>query len=174
MEPKVRPPPAQCRPVMPPLLVTRRLRSAVEFVLTSLIWGVLVGLATSTHMIYIERAHVAEILVHATTIKQEMTALRAETGRWPGVMNIPIRNEENRKRPAAMVEYEEGAFTFVLGNESASNRVSFRAAVSESSPRAPVLWLCGYVSPPAGYRVTARNRTDIPMLYLPAACRGET
>lgn len=157
-----------------PVFVTRRLRGGVEFLLAFLVWGLLVALAASAYKVYIERAYVAEVLFHAIAIKQEMTALRAETGRWPAAVNIPITPETNRKRPPAEIEYEEGAFTFVLWGAPANNRLSFRAAVSESSPRAPVLWLCGYVSPPPGYRVIARNQTDIPTLYLPAACRGDT
>jgi hypothetical protein len=138
------------------------------------VWGLLVALAVSAYKVYVERAYVAEALTHAITIKQEMTASRAETGRWSAVVTVRIPSVENRKRPAPEVEYAEGGFTFVLLNKTARRRVSFRAAVAESIPRAPVLWLCGYASPPAGYRVIARNQTDIPMLYLPAACRGDT
>lgn len=174
MESKARLSPARPRQRRFPVFATRRLRDGVEFGLAFMVWGLLVALAAGGYRAYVERAYVAEVLTHAITIKQEMTAARAASGRWPASVDVPIAAVEGRKRPPAAVEHAEGAFTFVLGGRAPGYRVSFRAAVSEFNLRAPVFWLCGYAAPPPGYRVAAPNRTDIPMAYLPAACRGDT
>jgi type IV pilus assembly protein PilA len=155
-----------------PVFVTRRLRGCLEFVLVLLIWGVLVALPISSYEVYVERGYVAEALFQATVIKQEMTAWRAVIGDWPAAADMPNVDVQGNDRRSLRVDYEEGAFTIVLRRNNVIQRVGFRAAVSESSPRAPVVWLCGYASPPDGYRVVASPRTDIPMLYLPSACRG--
>ena len=160
-----------------PVFVTRRLRGCVEFLLVLLIWGVLLAIAATSIEVYIERSRVTEVFSFVPVIKQELTAMRAETGRWPAVVNIPVvgsqREGHNISKYIAKVEYEEGAFTVVFQRSNTTYRISFRAAVSESSPRSPVVWVCGYASPPAGYQVIAGNRSDIPIPYLPSSCRGE-
>lgn len=156
------------------VVITRRQRGLVEIVLSVLIWSVLVGLAAGSYGFYVERAHVSDVLFHAITIKQDMTGFRAESGHWPLAGPMPGGDWDD-ERTITKVEYEEGGgFTFFISRNGETNRVSFRAAISESSPRAPVIWLCGYAAPPAGLRITARNRTDIPSGYLPASCRGDT
>lgn len=155
-----------------PIFITRRLRGFMEFILACLVLVVLVGIAIPSYALYLERGYVAEALIDATVIKQELTAMRAETGRWPVGENLPILAKQENNRPVATAQYEEAAFTIVLNRKHVNHRVSFRAATSPSSPRSPVLWLCGYAAPPAGYQVIAPNRTDIPMAYLPNACRG--
>ena len=155
-----------------PVSVTRRLRGCLELVLVLLVWGVLVALPISSYGVYVERAYVAEALFQATVIKQEMTAWRAVTGGWPAAVDMPGIDGQGQDRRSVKVEYAQGGFTVLLGRNNVVHRVGFRAAVSESSPHAPVVWLCGYAPIPDGYRVVAGQHTDIPMLYLPSACRG--
>lgn len=157
-----------------PLFMTRRLRGVMEFFLVSLIWGVLVALAASAYRGYVEHAYVAEALSHASTIKQELLELHAETGIWPDTVDSTLFMNAERDHRRVRIEYEAGAFTFILGQADAPYRVSIRAAISESEPRAPVQWLCGYEEVPPGYRVNAKNQTDAPMRYLPNACQGPT
>lgn len=154
-----------------PVVVTRRLRGVSDFIIALGVWAGLVATAAGSYGLYIERAYVAEALSHAIAIKEELGAQFAESGRWPSDAHFSLLRGENPKRPSPTVEFQEGAFTFVLGT-GPIHRVSFRAAVSTTSPRAPVIWLCGYATAPAGHHVAAPNQTDIPLLYLPAACRG--
>lgn len=151
------------------VVISRRLRGVVDFTMALGVWAGLVAVAAASYGMYIERAHVAEALAQAGVIKQEIGVRRAESGKWPAEIPFPLTQVENPRRPSPQIEVEEGAFTFVF---RAGHRVSFRAAVSTASPRAPIVWLCGYASAPPDHRVAAVNRTDIPMLYLPAACRG--
>lgn len=160
------------RNVRVPVFITRQLRGLIEFVLASSVMAVLVVLALPSIALYVERAHVTEALIGATVIKQELTAMRSTSGRWPLEVRAPIPAKQDGNRSAATVQYEEAAFTMVLKRRDAIHRVSFRAATVPAQPRAPVLWLCGYAAVPAGVEVVAPNRTDIPMAYLPQACRG--
>lgn len=156
------------------VVITRRQRGLVEVVLSILIWSVLVGLAAGSYGIYVERVYVSDALVLATEIKQKLTGFRAESGQWPGAGPVPGVGGEY-ERNITKAEYDEGGgFTFFITRKGATHRLSFRAALSESSARAPVIWLCGYAAPSAGHRAAARNRTDIPRFYLPASCQGDT
>lgn len=147
---------------------SRRLRGVFELAVVLAAAGVLVGLAVAGHEVQVERAHVANALHRAIHIKQEMAGAYAAYGHWPAPQELPGDDPGGTLR----TEYANGAFTLLVEGERATYGVSFRAALPESSPRAPMLWLCGYAAVPPGYRTVAGNRTDIPAEYLPAACRG--
>lgn len=151
------------------VVVNRRLRGVIDFIAALGIWAVLVGAAAATYGVYVERAYVAEALSQASLIREEFGVRYAESGLWPTDIDISMMESEAIARPSPKLEVHDGAFSFVF---AAGHRVSFRPAVSMASPRAPVVWLCGYAAAPAGYRVAAANRTTVPMLYLPGACRG--
>lgn len=162
-----------CRVSEAPVFMTRRLRGCMEFIVVSLVWGVLMALAVQAYRVHIERAYVSEVLFHAITIKRELMTKYAVSGTWPEAADDSFIKDAEQGRRRVWIEYGEGgAFTFVMGRDGAPYRLSFRAAVSESALRAPVQWLCGYEEPPPGYRVIAKNQTDVPMLYLPNACQG--
>lgn len=149
-------------------MITRRLRGVFELAVVITAAGVLVGLAAAGHGVQVERARVADALHRAIHIKQEMAGAYAAYGRWPAPQALP------RDIPGGAVraEYADGAFTLFVEGTRATYGVSFRAALPEASPRAPMLWVCGYAAVPPGFRTVAGNRTDVPAEYLPAACRG--
>ena len=156
-----------------PVIAGRRFRGAIEVLIAFSTWGILAAVAAGFRSVYVERAHIVEVLHAATVIKQELTLVYSNSGDWPAAVSLPnlISADEVRKGIES-VDYQAGAFTFNLTRKDRTYRVGFRAAVSAQDPRAPVLWLCGYAQAPAGYRVSGVNRTDIPRLFLPSACRG--
>lgn len=152
---------------------SRRIRTVFDVAITVVALGVIIGLAASNYGIYIMRAYTGEALMNAATLKQELAGHYYRTGEWlaadPGLFDY-----SDDKRATRNVEYEKGGFTFTIQHGKERYLLTFRAALSDSSPRSPILWLCGYDAVPKGYHTISKNRTNIPVKYLPAECRGSS
>ena len=151
--------------------VSRRMRSVFDLAITITTLGVLVGTAAGTYHIYLMRAHVGEALMMAASIKERLTENFYLTGEWssrdPGIFDLS-GNDRTIKR----IDYEKGGVTFAIERGDANYLLSFRAALPDASPRSPTLWLCGYAEAPDAYHTIAVNRTNLPLAYLTAECRG--
>lgn len=75
----------------------------------------------------------------------------------------------------AEVELEDGAMQLVLGGSIASSLqnkvISIRPVYVPDSPRSPISWVCGSEKVPANMLAAGSNKTDVPLLSLPVACR---
>lgn len=69
-----------------------------------------------------------------------------------------------------------GAVTLTFGNNAAKGlhdkRLTLRPAVVPGEPKVPIAWVCAATPVPGGMELTGEDRTDIPMTWLPAECRG--
>ena len=69
----------------------------------------------------------------------------------------------------------DGIITLVFGNLAASNirgkKVSLRPGYVPDAPQVPISWVCGPGKAPAGLAVAGSDMTDIPVAWLPVACR---
>jgi type IV pilus assembly protein PilA len=70
----------------------------------------------------------------------------------------------------------DGVITLVFGNLAVSNikgkRISLRPGYVADTPQVPVSWICAFGRIPSGLTVAGTNITDIPLQWLPLACRG--
>jgi type IV pilus assembly protein PilA len=151
--------------------VSRRIYGIFDLAITIMILGILIGLSAGTYDAYIMRAHVGTALVNASMLKEELAEHYYLTGEWssadPGIFDFSYRGEE-----VEFITYVKGGLTFSLEHNGTHHLLSFRAALPERNPRSPMLWLCGYDEVPTGYHAVAKNRTNIPLEYLPAECKG--
>ena len=69
----------------------------------------------------------------------------------------------------------DGVITLVFGNLAVSNikgkKVTLRPGYVPEAPQVPISWICGPGKIPAGLTVAGNDATDIPLQWLPAACR---
>lgn len=74
------------------------------------------------------------------------------------------------------VALQGGAIHMTFGNRAnkvlRGKTLSLRPAVVDDAPIVPVTWVCGYAEGPAKMTVKGKNRTDVPVAYLPLRCRA--
>jgi type IV pilus assembly protein PilA len=70
----------------------------------------------------------------------------------------------------------DGVITLVFGNLAVSNikgkKVTLRPGYVPDAPQVPISWICGPGKIPSGLTVAGQDATDIPMQWLPVACRS--
>ena len=141
--------------------------------------GLLFLNAMSFYPVHRARAAVAEALSFGSFLAMGMTEYRASTGRWPED-DAAQASVSGSHGDAGLGKYADkadidsgGGIRISFRDDAgrlAGTALSFRAAVSTFSEDAPVLWLCGYRPPPAGYRAEAENHTTVSASLLPAVC----
>ena len=76
------------------------------------------------------------------------------------------------------VAVQNGAIHVTFGNRAngviLGKTLTLRPAVVEEAPVVPVTWVCGMAEAPDKMTVRGENRTDIPVNFLPFACRART
>ncbi len=74
------------------------------------------------------------------------------------------------------VEVKDGAVTVTFGNNAGKSlegkKLTYRPAVMVGEPMVPIAWVCHKVAVPKGMELKGEDETDIPMLWLPVACRS--
>ena len=151
--------------------VSRQIRDVFDLIFVVITVAVLLGIAVNSYSAYIMRTHVAGALSIATTHKKNLVEDFYLTGEMPAgdPGDLGLVTNDNA---LDVVDFGRGGITFAIQEGTTSYLFSFRAALPDSVPRAPTLWLCGYAEAPDGYHATTENRTNIPLEYLPAECRG--
>jgi type IV pilus assembly protein PilA len=70
---------------------------------------------------------------------------------------------------------EDGAIQITFGNHASKaisgKMLSLRPAVVADAPVVPVAWVCGNAPAPEKMTVQGINRTNVPVSFLPLACR---
>jgi type IV pilus assembly protein PilA len=74
------------------------------------------------------------------------------------------------------ISVDGGAVTIKFGNNVNSSivgkRLTLRPAIVKDAPTVPIAWLCNNTPVPNGMTAMGTNRTDIPLKWLPIACRN--
>jgi type IV pilus assembly protein PilA len=82
----------------------------------------------------------------------------------------------NNQISAVMVQ--NGAIHVTFGNRAhgviLGKTLTLRPAVVEDAPVVPVTWVCGMAEAPDKMTVKGENRTNIPVNFLPFACRARS
>jgi type IV pilus assembly protein PilA len=70
---------------------------------------------------------------------------------------------------------QDGAIHLTFGNRAhkliKGKVLTLRPAVVADAPVVPVAWVCGNAQAPERMTIMGENRTDVPITYLPTACR---
>jgi type IV pilus assembly protein PilA len=73
------------------------------------------------------------------------------------------------------VTVENGAIHATFGNRANGNikgkTITLRPAVIDDAPIVPITWVCAAANAPEKMTVKGRNKTDIPVRFLPMRCR---
>lgn len=142
--------------------------------------GVIAILALMTLPLYIEKnvqQQVKEGIAFAEFMQRGVATAYALTGVLPrdnaGAGLPPPEKVIGNYLTSGTVA--DGAITLVFGNLAASNlrgkKVSLRPGYVPDAPQVPVSWVCGPGKVPAGLTLAGSDSTDIPVQWLPLACR---
>ena len=160
-----------------------RFRDVVEACFVVLVVMICIVFALRQFETVITKTRVAEALSLIAAYRADVTAFRAQTGRWP--------ETEAEKRPVSLDWGPEGLSYVIESMDILDDGVvvarfrrdayeadalrglhlAFRPAVNPSDPTAPLTWTCGYWRPPGALVAGDDNLTDIPESLLPFTCR---
>ena len=142
--------------------------------------GIIAILALMTLPLYVEKnvqQQVKEGIAFAEFMQRGVSTAYALTGA------LPKDNAGAGLPPADKIignyvtsgTVAEGVITLVFGNLAASNirgkKVTLRPGHVPDAPQVPISWVCGPGKVPAGLAVAGSDMTDIPVAWLPVACR---
>ena len=144
--------------------------------------GIIAILALMTLPLYIERnvqQQVKDGLAFAEFMQRGVSASYAATGALPkdnAAAGLPVP-EKVIGNFVVSGTVTDGVITLVFGNLAVSNingkKVTLRPAYVPDAPQVPISWVCGPAKVPAGLTVAGKDATDIPEVWLPAACRPQ-
>jgi len=152
--------------------------SLVELMFVLLVVGILALAAIPSFLQQTVRSQILDAMPLADIAKAPVAAA------WSLGQPLPADNAaaglpaEHRVVNNAIraVAVQDGAIHITFGNSAnrliRGKQLSLRPAVVENTPIVPVSWVCGLATGPGEMDVRGVNRTDIPVEYLPRACRA--
>jgi len=159
-------------------LAARRGFSLIELMIVIGIVSILALLAMPNFTDRIVRKQVADTLEVVDFAKRHVALFRGVSGKFP-LDNIEASLPPPDKIVGSFlssVTVQEGVLVLVFGNGAnpllKGKRLSLRPAYVPDYPEVPLVWVCAGAAIPEKMRAQGRDDTDIPPLYLPAACRG--
>jgi type IV pilus assembly protein PilA len=124
------------------------------------------------------RDRIVEAIKLADIVKPKVAAVWATTGTLPvdnAAAGLPIADKIVNDMISA-VAVESGAIQITFGNKAnvaiQGKVLSLRPGVVEDARIVPVSWVCGDAEPPNMMTVRGLNKTNVPVRYLPLACRA--
>ena len=150
----------------------------VEMLVVMVVVAILALIALPGYQDQIVRKQIADALPLADIAKPPVALA------WGLALPLPANNAD-AGLPAAdkivnnvisSVSVQDGAINILFGNSAngiiKGKILSIRPAVVEDTPVVPVTWVCGYAKPPEKMAAKGENKTNIPMGFLPFACRS--
>lgn len=158
-------------------LPVRRGFSLIELLIVMAVMAILALLAVPNFTDRIVRKQVADSLEVVDFAKRNVGLYRGLSGKFP------LDNVEASLPPPdkivgsflSSVTVQDGALVLAFGNGAnpllKGKRLSLRPAYVPDYPEVPLVWVCAGAAVPEKMTAQGRDDTDIPGLYLPAACR---
>ncbi len=150
----------------------------MELMMAILILGVLSSVAAQVYSQLTLKAHMAEPITYAGTLKHQITIYYTQHFKFPEnnqQAGIPAFNKKMSGKLKS-VTIENGAIHLLIGNkvpkQLEGKYLTFRPAIDESNEVSPVSWLCGYQQPTEDLKVIGENKTDISKDFLYGTCGG--
>lgn len=151
--------------------------SMLELVIVLAIMSILAMVAMPSGSNAVSAKRINESVKLVDTFKSQVSNFYRLQGRFP-VSNeeLLIPEPDNLKGNYVTAIYlENGTFHIELGNKIRStlhNKViSILPIFVPDSPASPISWICGFDQIPEGMQSAGENRTSVPMVNLPIACR---
>jgi type IV pilus assembly protein PilA len=125
------------------------------------------------------RDRIVESIKLADIVKPKVATAWSTGGKLPldnAAAGLPVADNIVNDMISS-VAVESGAIQITFGNKAnvaiQGKVLTLRPGVVEDAPIVPISWVCGDAEPPN--RMTARglNKTDVPVRYLPLACRSQ-
>lgn len=149
----------------------------IELMVVVAIIGILASIALPSYQDYIVRSEMTEALSLMGVPREKVTTYYKETGRFPvdnAVAGLPNADKLIGNYVTG-ISVEKGVIHVTFGNKIVKaldgKTLSIRPAVVKDSPVSPIAWLCGYDTAVPGMEAVGENKTDVPAVYLPRACR---
>ena len=150
----------------------------VEMLVVMVVVAVLALIALPGYQDQIVRKQIADALPLADIAKPPVALA------WAMTLPLPANNADAGLPVAdkivnnfiSSVSVQDGAINILFGN-SANGTIkgkilTLRPAVVEDTPIVPITWVCGYGKVPDKMTLKGENKTNIPMGFLPFACRS--
>lgn len=160
----------------------QKLRSTLETCVVFALIMLLTSLAAGSLGAQINRAYVAESFSLVSTIRADLMAYRAETGRWPddavasgssalldGELGKYVRQIRLRNNGELDVVLRSDGIPETLANRHLTIR--FGQAAHENG--SPYIFSCASRAPPPGIVSFGLDTSTISAEYLPQICRGQ-
>ena len=151
----------------------------IEMLVVLAIMGVLTMMAIPTNAPLKMRQQVNEVLDYIEPLKKNVEATYKLNGfSFPETNKLAGLPDADKliSKQITSVELLDGAFHIQLGNNVypalEGKIISVQPLVVIDSPSNPIDWQCGLAKAPAGMQIVGHNKTDIPLVMLPNACRG--
>jgi type IV pilus assembly protein PilA len=150
----------------------------IEMMAVLTVLAILAVMAAPSYLSKFVRDQVAEALPLADIVKTPVAAS------WTGTQSFPADNAVAGLPTAdkivnnfiSSVSVEDGAIHITFGNRANGSLkgkiLTLRPAVVSDAPIVPVTWVCGYAAAPDKMTIQGRNKTNVPMSYLPSKCRS--
>lgn len=149
----------------------------IELMVVVAIIGILAAIALPAYQDYTIRAQMAEGITMTNAIKPKISEYYEYKGRFPK-NNIEAGLPDGKYIMGNYVKsmsVEDGAIHITLGNKInqrlTGKILTLRPQYVKESHITPLAWLCGGGKVVEGMSVSGKNKTNIDVQYLPAACR---
>jgi len=149
----------------------------IEMLVVLVVVSVLALIALPSYQDQIVRKQIADALPLADIAKPPVAFA------WATGLPLPPNNadaglpvpEKIVSAFISSVTMQDGAIHITFGNSAngiiKGKILSLRPAVVADTPIVPITWVCGYKTAPEKMTLKGENKTNIPMGFLPFACR---
>jgi type IV pilus assembly protein PilA len=150
----------------------------IEMLAVLAVVAILALMAIPSFQDQIVRDQINTALPLADIAKKPVAASWALAGSFPAdnaAAGLPSADRIVNNHISAVV-VQDGAIHITFGNRAngviSGKTLTLRPAVVEDAQIVPVSWVCGMAEAPAKMTAKGANRTNIPVNFLPFACRA--
>ncbi len=152
----------------------------IELMIVIAIIGILASIAIPPYQIWTQSARVTAAMRFAEQLQGNISQYYRKTASFPNnnaSAGLPAP-EKLISPKVAGVTVADGALHLLfrgadtLPKTLAGKQLTLRPVYVKGSPKTPISWICGNAIVPKGMTAAGENRTNIPVEYLPVACRN--
>ena len=158
--------------------MTARGFSMIELVMVMAVIAILALMAVPTFLDRNVQLQVQDGIALANLAKNGVNAFYGAKNELPNSneeAGVPPR-EKLVSNVVSEISIDGGAVTIKFGNNVNSSivgkQLTMRPAIVKDAPTVPISWLCNNTPVPNGMTVMGSNQTNIPLKWLPIACRN--
>lgn len=158
-----------------PFSFSLRQSGPIQILLSITVVAVLVALAAQSYDIPKVKARMAEALIFAGVLKQEITSYYAETGRWPMKKDIVyLFDSSNFSNKNIEFDVRNGSFEITFDTKDkrlGSQKLAFNRVEVKGADSATILWNCGENTFPENVIYNQEFKGSLVKKYMPSICK---